>query len=426
MWQADSEGNVRIPGAWLIERGKNDHYGIVATAISLFIFAYSSRFGAAAIVIFYCLWLLPIAVDYRRALGNYFRFIWIYAFAVFCGLSVFWSDAPSISTRSALQYFSQIACALIAMRVLGFSTLAKGCVMGCAVVLAYSLFHNSYDLDPFSGSSSFVGAFSSKNQLGLFASLALFFSYATVAFYSRGIPLSAMCFLTSLMAVYCLAASQSATATLTTAAVIGGCMMLQLLQRFSPEVRKRLLLLVTSICLAAFLIGAQNSALATVLGAFGKDTTLTGRTYLWQQGLLAASDTPLLGRGYQAYWVQGFSEPERLWSEFYIGSRNGFHFHNTYIEALVETGAIGSSLLAIVFLSSVIGYLARVLHDRRNSDAVVAFGISMLLFVRSFVEIDVIFPYQVGSFLLYFVAGALTLRRERPGLRRQVSPATSR
>ncbi len=81
----------------------------------------------------------------------------------------------------------------------------------------------------------------------------------------------------------------------------------------------------------------------------GKDSTLTGRTYLWQQGIEAAKASPLVGVGYQAYWVQGFSEAERLWEEFYIGSRAGFHFHNTFIEAVVETGLIGLILLTMVW-----------------------------------------------------------------------------
>ena len=37
-------------------------------------------------------------------------------------------------------------------------------------------------------------------------------------------------------------------------------------------------------------------------------------------------------------------------------------------------------------------------------------GIICALFVvRSFVEIDIIFPFQIGSFLLYFAAGKLCL-----------------
>jgi exopolysaccharide production protein ExoQ len=34
--------------------------------------------------------------------------------------------------------------------------------------------------------------------------------------------------------------------------------------------------------------------------------------------------------------------------------------------------------------------------------------------IRSFVEIDILNPYQVGSFLLYFIAGKLTMKAQAP------------
>ncbi len=142
-----------------------------------------------------------------------------------------------------------------------------------------------------------------------------------------------------------------------------------------------------------------------ILGAFGKDSTLTGRTYLWQQGIEAAKASPLFGVGYQAYWVQGFSEAERLWEEFYIGSRAGFHFHNTFIEAVVETGLVGLILLTMVLVTALVGQLKRLLAEDRDPEAMVLFGVGALLFVRAFVEIDILTPYHVGSFLLYFTAG---------------------
>jgi len=59
--------------------------------------------------------VLPlIVVDYRKVLGNYNRYAWIYAFAAIAFLSVFWSAAPSVSMRAAIQYFTQVLCALIA------------------------------------------------------------------------------------------------------------------------------------------------------------------------------------------------------------------------------------------------------------------------------------------------------------------------
>ena len=54
------------------------------------------------------------------------------------------------------------------------------------------------------------------------------------------------------------------------------------------------------------------------------------------------------------------------------------------------------------------GHLYRLLSVARDREALVLFTIAALLAVRTFVEIDILNPYHVGSFLLYFAAGKLT------------------
>src|SRR5699024_2088986 len=62
----------------------------------------------------------------------------------------------------------------------------------------------------------------------------------------------------------------------------------------------------------------QLGAFAGVLDAFGKDSTLTGRTFLWRGGIVEGSRHPLLGMGYLAFWTPGHPPAERLWEAFYI------------------------------------------------------------------------------------------------------------
>jgi exopolysaccharide production protein ExoQ len=151
-----------------------------------------------------------------------------------------------------------------------------------------------------------------------------------------------------------------------------------------------------------------------ILGIFGKDSTLTGRTYLWQQGMETAAENPILGIGYQGFWVQGFAKAESLWDYFGIAGRSGFHFHNTYIETMVETGIVGTVLLVLTLLTIIIGHLRRLLMIARTPESLMFLGLTCLLLVRSFVEIDILNPYQVGSFLFYFAAGRLALAQRKP------------
>lgn len=400
---------MKIAKASLVTPGENLIYGIFALTVSYFVFAYSGRFGQVSILLYYAVWFPLVLVDYRRVLGNYLKYIWIFGFAIFACLSVFWSAAPGATARAGVQYLTHVICALIAMRMLDIKTLTLGSVTGAGVVLLYSMLFGVYHFDPLDGTVSFVGAFASKNQLGFYASLAVFFSFAAIVMLGqRGVWLP-ICGVVGLLAAYCLHASQSATSVLTTAAVVCLVIGMRVFSLLPPRNRKLLFIAASVFGVMAVIGAVYGGAIDSVLGAFGKDSTLTGRTYLWQQGFEAAAASPVIGVGYQAYWVQGFSEAERLWTEFYIGSRSGFHFHNTFIETMVETGGIGLLLLTGLLLAALFGHLKRVLTQAQGFEPLVLFGVSALLFVRSFAEIDVIFPYQIGSFLLYVAVGKLTL-----------------
>lgn len=398
---------MKIAKASLVSPDHNFGYGFVAVAISIFVFAYSSRFGQPSIMAYYALWLPLILIDYRHSLGNYARFYWIIAFGILACLSTFWSNAPGVTARASLQYMSHIVCALIAARTISIRTLTLGALAGVLVVVLYSLAFGEYHYDPLDGDYSFVGAFSSKNLLGFFSSIGIYFAFAAL-FILRERGVWRLLALTTLgLAGYTLSASHSATSIIATAATLAVIAGLGVLLLFAPNTRKAFLLSGVVLALGVILVGLNAGGLDLVLSAFGKDATLTGRTYLWSEGLRAAEQSPVFGVGYYAYWVQGFPEPERLWEEFYIGSRSGFHFHETYIEVLVELGLVGFALLSFAMLRVPAGHLMRLLNDRRDVASIVVFGIATMLLVRSFFEVDVIHPYAVGSFLFYYSAGLL-------------------
>lgn len=405
---------MRIAKSIFVRPGSNATYGAVAIALSFFVFAYSSRFGQPSILLYYALWFPLVMMDYRNVLGSYNRQLWLFAFGVFTCLSIFWSVVPSTTARAAIQYMTHIFCALVAMRTLDIRTLTRGAIAGTAIVLIYSILFGYYAYDPIDGSYSFVGAFDSKNQLGFYASLGIYFAFAAVfVLGERRIWMLGAGF-AGLLSAYCLHASASATSVLTTGLVVALCISLRVILYLSPKQRKRLFVTAAVSGVILAVAGVYLGAVDLILGAFGKDSTLTGRTYLWQQGIAAAQQNPFFGVGYQAYWVQGFSEPERLWDEFFIASRAGFHFHNTYIETAVETGLIGVFLLASILLTAFIGHISRFLSDIRNDESYILLGVATLLLIRSFVEIDILNPYHVGSFLFYFTAGKLSMRARMP------------
>jgi exopolysaccharide production protein ExoQ len=400
---------MRIAKSLFVEPGENIWYGTLAVALSVFVFAYSTLFGFLSILVFYALWLPLVLVDYRKVIGNYARFYWILPFALFACMSFSWSAAFAVTLRAAIQYVTTIICALIASRIIDSRTFVSGVTIGVALVLLYSLGFGEYHYDPLDGSYSFVGAFSSKNQLGFFASLGVYFVFASFFVVRTGTLWRCIALICGILCAYCLVASSSATSVIATFATLTSTIIIGVVLKFSPRNRRAFFVIGLVVAAVLVVVAINSGAIDLVLGAFGKNSTLTGRTYLWQEGLRASRQSPIMGIGYQAYWVQGFSEAERLWDEFYITARSGFHFHNTYIEVLVELGYVGVVLICFLILGVVLGFLRRLLTEEYTPQGHLMFGIALLLLIRSFFEIDFIQPYTIGSFLLYYSAGLLAI-----------------
>ncbi len=394
--------DMKIPKSILIDPDNNKAYAAFAVAVSVFAFAYSSNFGQVLILAYYLVWLPLLFVDYRRFARD-ISSAWLpLLFAAYVCLSLFWSQAAGTSARAGLQYFSHILCAYIAARTISTRSLVLGSLIGIFIVLLYSLRVGGYALDTIDGTTNFVGAFGSKNQIGFFASLGIFFCFAFLVFYRRNWMSFVWTAPVILLSVYMLAIAHSATSVASLPAVIGVVALLAMSKVLSRRYR-RVLFVVGATALAGGVMAALNLGLLdVVLGIFGKDSTLTGRTYLWEQGWEAAQQRPLLGYGYAAYWIQGFADPERLWAEFYISTRTGFHFHNTYIETLVELGFIGVTMLALIILRSFWGHVSKVVFGDWSADSVVLAGAVGMMLIRSFFEVEILGPYFMASFIVYY------------------------
>lgn len=392
---------MKIPKSLLVDPEKSTVYGTFAVAISIWAFSYSSVFGQILILAYYAVWLPLIMVDYRRLL-RHASSAWLpLAFAIYVCLSVFWSDAPGITLRTAIQYCSHITCAYIAARTVSVRTFTIGSLIGIFLVLLYSLMVGGYSYDGLDGTYNFVGAFSSKNQIGFVASLGIYFCVVLLTFLRRG---RISLFLTApvlVLSAYLLVISHSATSMASVPAVLALVALLAMAKKLSLRYR-RVIFLVGACGLVAVTAVAFAGLLDFVLGVFGKDSTLTGRTYLWEQGWRAVQQAPILGVGYAGYWLQGFAEAERLWNEFYITTRSGFHFHNTYVEALVELGYVGATLISLIIVRTLWGHISALIFRTWQAESVILAGVMVLLFIRSFVEVETLNPYIMGSFLLYY------------------------
>ena len=78
----------------------------------------------------------------------------------------------------------------------------------------------------------------------------------------------------------------------------------------------------------------------------GKDLTLTGRTGIWSAVLDSIAKRPLLGYGYQAFWLGLEGESYRIIlavSWVLAQAQNGF------LDVMLEMGTVGLAIVLLVF-----------------------------------------------------------------------------
>jgi exopolysaccharide production protein ExoQ len=138
-------------------------------------------------------------------------------------------------------------------------------------------------------------------------------------------------------------------------------------------------------------------------GVLGKDATLTGRTVLWQIALNEIGKRPFFGTGYYAFWLQGNLLAESIWRFFSIESRMGFSFHDTYLEFAVELGWIGVALLVVTLVVGSARMVGLALADRTWATACLV-AVTFCLVIRTIDEVDVPYPFSVGTYLFYAAA----------------------
>jgi exopolysaccharide production protein ExoQ len=371
--------------------------------------------GSAGAYLFLALWLMLASAYAEQSLRLLRGFGICWVFPCFALLSMFWSQSPTDTLKFGLEYVGTAACAVLAAGMMTPRQLISA-LMCCLLLTAImSVLFGKTVADPLTGMTAFVGVFESKNQLGFFVSLMLLGSFALMLDRGQSLAFRLLGLLALGIEAPLFIRTKSGTAEVTAVfavAVLIGNLPLSRLSRFG---RARLIFAAAVTLLPAVaLVGLAGDVVKDfIVNVMGKDTTLTGRTVLWQHAATLIPHHPILGHGFQAFWRHDDVEAESLWYEFHVQSRQGFHFHSTYVETAIELGYLGASILVATLLS-VTAALLRWSWRFSSSTTSFFFALLVCLLIRSFVEVDMVFQFQIGSFLL-FVSAAYA--RSQPQLR---------
>lgn len=389
-----------------------DRLGTLFVALSVVIMTFSTLIPVVPIVVFLAIWLAVPLMTSTAVLKPTRGALLVLALPVFCMLSAAWSDHANKSLYFGCAFTSMVLCLVILNRSTSFRAFATGISIGISIGLVIILASNNYRYDPMSGSYSLMGYFGSKNMVGFVAQIG-FIAGMSMLFMPLGrwrhLVLSICPIVLSLI---CLELSKSGTSQLALLASIAGVLIMLGILRLPRSLRiaASSIAVLVAITAAGWFITSGGQGI--VLESMGKDKTLTGRTYLWQQGIETALERPVLGYGYSAFWVEGQPRAERYWFHFNIESREGFHFHNSYIHAFVDIGGIGLMLVVLIMLVNQGGSLvALVRTNGRSPEAIFLFAVTIGFLVRSFAEVDTLGPFGMGAMMYYSIIPRLEAMR---------------
>jgi O-antigen ligase len=258
-------------------------------------------------------------------------------------LSYLWSIAPW-RTLVGLQYYVVVTVAMICVvSVMSVELVIKGLLRGfygtILVTFLSLVIQPGKTLVDDNGYRSIHGWFFHKNSMAPYMVMAIAF---IVALEEREKVRKRMVFLAGVLIV----GSLSATGLIALVLVAG----FDYLARHLAEAdrARRTTMVVGAVAASMGIAYAVTSYLPEIVGVYGKDATLSGRTDIWASVWRAIEERPLLGYGLDA----AFQGPSRLVNIFY--TEIGFvpaHAHNGLLDVAITGGVIGLVLTVWIFLA---------------------------------------------------------------------------
>ena len=318
-------------------------------------------------------------------------------------LSTLWSLSPGVTLYHGLQLLMTVWVALMLcmstnrLRLLQIVLAAIFCLQ-CLSVLAVLL--PRYGISP---GGEWRGVFPHKNVLGMFMSLQII---TAACLFLHGWRRN-VCGAIIIFALGLLVMSRSGTSMLGTIVALSplpfaicyrqGLQWLGLLLS--------VLMLAAGAALCALAIG-DIDPFGLVLGSVGKDATLTGRTILWDIGITAFWERPLIGYGYKGYWESPDTTVQYL--RLVIGQDLWF-FHNNFIEVAVAFGVVGLALFVFGLAWALVKTARDFIWDREYTTL---WSLLVVLFLV-FLCLGENPLFSNHSLHQFFLVAALAVRNER-------------
>ncbi len=353
------------------------------------------RGGDGSILIYLgaCGWIVQRNPGFAwRTLLDYWPLLLLPAFCMF---STIWSDRPSVSLKQSAELIATCVLAIVVCRRIEGRELAAALLFSSFLICLLSLAYQRNGL-----SRPLVGLMGSKNQMAFLGQILMASAAAVVVEAKNSRPLRLFAMSAFALGLMVMLFAQSAGALVTSVAALATFAGLSLFSRVSFGIR------VVFVILAVLVIAPLAVAYQDVIQVaqtiqtqvLHKDSTLTGRTQLWDTAKTVIAQSPIFGHGYSAFWQQGNPDAEAIWQIFGIGSRGGFNFHNQFLDAQVDLGKVGLGVMLITLLYVGVGSVWRVMTNPSLSAAFMT-TLLITIYSRLPVESTLVGPWNLYTFI---------------------------
>lgn len=301
------------------------------------------------------------------------------AYLAFAGTSVLWAFNPELSFIRFLQQIMVLAsiflpAALADRRADVIRGLFLCFALGSILNVFFVLNNPMSRVDAVGG---YLGYFEGKNYLGEFA-VVIFLLSLHEAWHPGARRIVGIVFVVIAIVLLLLANSKTAVGLALIVPFLAG---LTLLATKSMGISPAIVLLSIPLCYAVVssLTGVGVERISYWL--YG-DSTLTGRTIIWDFANNEIARNPLLGWGYQSFWLVGPDAPSVVEAPGWVkGMPNA---HNGYIDTKLEMGYAGLALL-LSFILATLHMIGRV-ATRDPVRALLLLSLALYVILFNFLE----------------------------------------
>jgi O-antigen ligase len=355
----------------------------------------------------------------------------ILLFFFYCLISIAWSDFPDVAFKRWVKALGDVVMVLVVLTDMNPSAAIKRLLARVGFVLIpvsvlfikyYPEFGRAYETGFGYWQPMYTGVTTTKNLLGmvtLVAGLGALWRFIHMQRAEDGARRKGQ-FLAEgallVMVFWLLYMSNSATSL--SCFLMAGTLVLVTSWAWVRRMPALVHALVFAIVAVSSFAVFSNSG-GGLLGTLGRNSTLTGRTDIWNQ-VLSMVESPFLGTGFESFWLG--PRLQKIWNIWWWHPNEA---HNGYIETYLNLGWMGLTLLGVVLVT---GYRNIIATFRTKPDlAEIRLAYFLVAIVYNFTEsaIRTMNPVWI-VFLLSIMAVPDAPAQEEPHplfIQRTVKPA---